>query len=344
MQRIKHEQKNVHPVFDDIEHLYALTSTKNSGGTLIPPLFDVSFQSIFELFRDYGGVDYQIDYVKKSYQKLNLPKYDPKNIIVCFSGGKDSIATAMHYKTIGYNVCLYHVTGLNKTYYDEWKYAKRSADKMNLPLIIEDMSYSGTPHEWIEHPIKNMILTNMAVQWGIRNQVGTKIATGNFRTSSIEDDVFEICAGDTQEFWRAYEKIIQRIIKPFRIYTPNLNYQTAFFALLKHPDLIESAVSCLASNRFRKQRHDWNEEKYNQHLPENRCGSCWKCAVEYIWFTDHGVFEFNEPYYHHCLDILQRTLRNETGRFYSLYTTWRQYFFYNMNKSKYWRLHNGVIL
>lgn len=336
MQSIIDHNTVIHPIFDDIKRLYAVTSTKNTGGTLIPPVFSDCFRDVFSLFSEFGGVTYDVDFTPSKYEKLKLPKYDPKNIIVCFSGGKDSTAAALHYKKLKYNVYLYHVTGLNKTYYDEWKSAEKIAQYLKMPLIIEDVSYSGN-HEWVEHPIKNMVCASMALQYGIRNNIGIKIATGNFTTSSIIDDPFDVCSGDTVEMWRAYETIIRSILPKFKVYISNTNYQTAFNTLSKVPELIPLTISCLSSNRFRGQRRKWNIEKYGHPKIENRCGSCWKCAVEYIWFTDHGVFEYDAEYYKHCLQILQHSAKKEIGYSMDEYRTWNYYFFYDYKKSKYWR-------
>ena len=331
MQKIIHtDYKNVHPIMDEIERFYSLSSVRKDE-SLLPLQLDTSFSELVSLFDIYGGVHYNVEFVDKQYKKLSLPQYDKKNIIVCFSGGKDSTSVALHYKKLGYNVYLYHVTGLNKTYYNEHVCAEAIAKELGLPLQIEDVSYKGV-HEWVEHPIKNMVLANLALSYGIRENISTKIAVGNFYTSSLIDDNFEVCAGDDVEMWHAYEHIISRIIPKFKIYIANRNYQTAYNTFLQHPSLMTKTISCLTPNRFRELFRKRTHNKYNVALWDNRCGCCWKCASEYIWCADHNLQEYNADYYQHCLEVLANTATKETGLKYYPDTVWYRYFFYNKPK------------
>jgi hypothetical protein len=147
--------------------------------------------------------------------------------------------------------------------------------------------------------------------------------------------VFEVCGGDCTEMWQAYERIINTVLPGFKIYRPNRNYQTAFNKLLKYPNLIEHTISCMTPNRFREQFRQRTMTKYNYQLPENRCGCCWKCAVEYIQFTDHNIFALNKDYYVHSLEILCYNVYKDTGRrITDIRELWNMYFFYPISKSK----------
>jgi 7-cyano-7-deazaguanine synthase in queuosine biosynthesis len=335
MQTIIHEKgyKYINSIFNDIEHFYSMTSVKENTRQLVPYTFDSSFTRLSALFSQFGGVDYTFNYIDKKYVKLSKIQ-SGKNIIVCFSGGKDSLTTALHYKETGWKVYLYHVTGVNKTYYDEHKYASKLAEMLELPIIIEDISYKGN-HEWTEHPMKNMVIASMALNYGIKHNITTKIAFGNFNTSSLYNDEFGVCGGDCKEMWQAYESIINTVLTGFKIYRPNRNYQTAFNKLLKYPNLIEHTISCLTPNRFREQFRQRTMAKYGYQLSENRCGCCWKCAVEYIQFTDNNIFSLNPQYYIYCLEILCYTIFKESGRMiHNVNEVWNSYFFYPMSKSK----------
>lgn len=331
MQKIIHtDYKNVHPIMDELERFYMQTSVR-ADNSLLPLQVDNSFLSLIDIFNQYSGTNYNIQLVDKKYERLSLPNYDKKNIIVCFSGGKDSTAIAIHYKKCGYNVYLYHVTGLNKTYYNEHECAEEIAKELDLPLHTEDVSYSGN-HEWIEHPLKNAVLANLALSYGIREDIGVKIAVGNFYTSSLRNDAFDVCAGDDIEMWKAYESIISTIIQGFRVYIANKNYQTAYNTLSQNPALMQKTISCLTPNRFRTLFRNRTQNKYAVELWPNRCGCCWKCAVEYIWCADHNLQEYNSAYYYHCLEVLANTATKETGLKYHPETVWDEYFFYRKPK------------
>ena len=342
MQTIKHtsEYRNLHILMDELELLYSHLSDKNTPldthKGLFPLTFDDSLKAIFQLFNIYSGSTFEpLEFEHKDIKPLQLKEFDPKNIIVCYSGGKDSFSVIRHYQKLGYNVYPYHIRGLNKTYYDEWKVAQQAAEKLGLTLYIDSVGYSGQ-HMWIEHPMKNMIMANMALTWGVQQGITTQIAFGSFRTAMVSDVPFDVCAGDCYDMWELYNKVIQRFIPGFKVHIPNKNFQTAYNALLKEPQYLPYTISCVTPNRFRnlfRERTLRNFPKAD--LKPNRCGCCWKCAAEYIWFCDHNVLEYDQDYYIHCLEVLLNTVEQETGYLvHSIEYVWDLYFFYPLKKSK----------
>lgn len=340
MQSIIDHNTVIHPIFDDIKRLYAVTSTKNTGGTLIPPVFSDCFRDVFSLFSEFGGVTYDVDFTPSKYEKLKLPKYDPKNIIVCFSGGKDSIATVLHYQKLGYNVYGYYLRHINFALSDEFEIAEQCAQKLNIPLFVDEITLSGH-NDWVEHPCKNMIIANGALSYGIRNNVGIKVAFGNYYTSSVVDDNFGFCGSDDIETWRAYEKIIQQIIPKFHIYICLKNLGSALNQICNRPELLDYSVSCIGRANLRSYKRNWVKQKFDVDLPKYRCGQCYKCCVEYIYMADHGLQKYNAEYYKYCIEKLRRNLWFETGRSqFSFREVFYNYFFYDMKKSKYLKENN----
>ena len=332
MQTITHSSKNIHFIFDEFESVYALTSEKHDK--LVTPVFDESFEELFRLFKEYGNVEYSPSLANKRFIPLNTGAKTKDTIIICISGGKDSFATILHYLKQGYKIYLYHLRGINFTYKDEYKTVQNLANRLDLPLTIEDIKLTGK-QDWVEHPMKNMIIANMALQYGIRNNITTNIAFGNFSTSSLNLDPFDVCGGDCKEMWKAYEHIIQKVLPNFTIYTPLENFQDTINALLEKPEYLPYVQSCIGPYRYREYLHNRNEQRYGIQLPDHRCGSCWKCCLEYCVFCDNDIYEYNEAYYKHCLDILRRTLYTETGIKYDLQAVWQHYFFYDKNRSKF---------
>lgn len=319
----------------EIEHIYTITSEKwhkTPNMTLLSPVLNTCMQPLMEMFSQ-NGYHYDITYLDKRIDKVDISKLDPNVMIVCFSGGKDSLAAALHYKARGYKVYLYHVTGLNKHYTTEHKSAKALADELGLPLILEDISYKGQ-HEWVEHPLKNIVLAGMALNYGLTHGLGYKIAVGNFYTLRSWDCVFEVDIGDSVDMWKIYERIIKNAIPRFHMYVPLQNYQTSYKTILKYkPNLLLDVQSCITPNRFRGLFKKRTELKYGIALLPDRCGCCWKCAVEYIWLCDHGYRPLYKKYYSHCLEILRNTLKKEAGVVYNnIEEVWAHYFFYKMPK------------
>lgn len=317
MQKIQHEYKNIHPIFDDIERFYTRVSEKNLSRALIPDTFDSSFTELQRLFNQYTIANYQFNFTRKNYKKLNLSKFNSKNIIVCFSGGKDSIAAVLHYQKLGYNVYLYHMRHINFALSDEWQVVKEFTEYQHLPLYIDEVTLSGH-HDWVEHPMKNMIIANGALHYGIRENIGTKIAFGNYYTSSVFDDNFSFCGGDDIETWRAYETIIRRVIPRFRIYICLKNIRSAFNVVCSDRELLDKSVSCIGRANLRQHKRNWVKTKFGIELPKNRCGQCYKCCIEYIYMADKKLIEFNKEYYDYCLNKLRETMRQETGILYPI--------------------------
>ena len=83
-----------------------------------------------------------VDKVEMAIRRLQA--FEPKEdgYFVAFSGGKDSIASAMRFKQFGYNVYLYHMRNINPTFSDEWECAQKLADMLELPIFIDEVHFN----------------------------------------------------------------------------------------------------------------------------------------------------------------------------------------------------------
>ena len=342
MQTIKHTKgyKNIHWLLDQVEEAYRELSEESvvPVNPLVAARYDSSLKPIFNIFREYSTRDFGTpQFETLDIKPIKLPKFDTKNIIVCYSGGKDSLTAIRHYQRLGYKVYAYHIKGLNKAYTDEYKVAEQAAERFGFELIFDEVGYSGQ-HVWIEHPMKNMIMANMALTYGITHNITSKIAVGSFRTALLSDNAFDVCAGDCIDMWHLYESVVQRFIPKFKVYVPNYNFQTSYKAIEKEPDMLRYSMSCMTPNRFRNLFRQRTEKDYNVELLPNRCGCCWKCAAEYIYFTDKDILPYNQNYYLHCIEVLLHTLEQEVGyRIYSITFVWNTYMLHlSIRKSKAW--------
>ena len=147
VQVIKHMDgyKSIHPIFDELERLYSDLSNVDSKKQLFLQPYDSVFLPILKTFEERTGYKFApMIFEKRTYEPLKLPQMDTKNIIVCYSGGKDSFAVIRHYQKKGYNVYAYHIRGLNKTYYDEWETAEKMAEELGIPLYIDNSTFLGS--------------------------------------------------------------------------------------------------------------------------------------------------------------------------------------------------------
>lgn len=337
MQRVIHKNPNVHPILDDIESFYTeVSSFEPKKKLLVPVEFDNSFKFLADTFLEYSTIpkdNVPYSFVDKHYPALSLPKYDTNKIIICFSGGKDSIALALKCKNAGYDVYLYAVEHINPSYYDEIEFAKKSAEYLDLPIYIDDIRLGGH-NSWMEHPMKNMIIANGALNYGIRNGIGTRIWFGNYTTSLLADNDFTRCAGDCVDMWDRYNTIIQTIIPDFHIETSLETMGETLEIVTSNNELLDLSLSCLCRHSLRDYRWNWVKEKFGLELPKNRCGSCYKCCVEYIYMADHDLIEFNRDYYRYCVNSLYHVYLNETGPTLDINNVWYSYMFYDIHESK----------
>lgn len=339
MQRIVHDKdyKSVHWLFDAIENFYyEVSGEEYDNGSLIPHQYDYSFKSLMEAFIQYGNFHFPDNLLTDKHIKpLELPwrESTKNNVLLCFSGGKDSIAVAKSYIDNGCNVVLFYVTHINSSLSDEVEVAHEAANLLGARLVLADIRKSGYC-SWMEHPMKNMIIANMALQWAIQNKFTTRIAFGNYNTSVLEDNPFDRCAGDCMDMWFAYNDIIRNLIPNFSIEARLENMTETLSIVAPNKELLEVSLSCLCRHSLRPYRHDWVLTKFGVNLPKRRCGSCYKCCVEYIYMVDHDLTDFNADYYKYCINQLRRILHDEEYPVWSIYDVWEYFFAYPIDQSK----------
>ena len=296
-------------------------------------------QSRLMIFRMPEIRDMKLPKLEIAGSKDQTPhRLDNKEVTVLLSGGKDSAAVAYYYKQKGYKVHLYHAAGVNKAYGDEKKAAQRIADYLGCDLYIDKIHLDGT-HRFIEHPMKNYVIANGALHYCLAKGYAPVLATGNFNKSVLDLNEFEVCGGDCIEMWDAYNKIIQSVLPEFKVEVPLETNADTFEILRNDWELFSMAVSCMSPFRFREHWKHRAEQKYGVRLFANRCGCCWKDCLESMWAMDHNEMEYNEKYYLHCVEILERTIFKETGSPAECFQdVWDNYMFYPIEKSKAYEL------
>ena len=332
MQTVKHPQSNIHPIFDEFDKLYAEFSDKVQKKTLVPNVYSDVFLPLIHLFGVYGW-EGSLSTTSKHFITVENVVNADKRVIVCFSSGKDSIATVKHYLEKGYEVYLYHLKKINPPLYDECVQAKELADYFGVPIFIDDISLSGK-HDYVEHPMKNMLIANGALQYGIREGITTNIAFGNYSTSTLQDDNFEFCGGDDIEMWEIYNKIISTVIPGFEMNIVLSNVAETLETVCPDKEVLDMSVSCLGRASMRNYWHDWVNTKFGINIPTHRCGRCYKCCLEYIYMTDHDLQEYSEEYYKYCFNNLKKNFQREDGKKYTDEEVWSHYMFYGIERSK----------
>lgn len=330
MQTVSRVNQNISPVMDEIDHIYAYLSEKPTS-SLFPMVYDSSFEGLINTFNEYTGNTWRVKYTDREYKPIK--PIENNNLILAFSGGKDSIASALKFKRKGYNIHLYHLKHINPSFSDEWKCAERIANILEMPIYFDDISLKGH-HMYMEHPMKNMLIANGALSYGVREGITTNIAFGNYTNSFLSDNPFDRCAGDCINMWYLYEDIIDKIIPDFSIYLNLQSMGETLNLLLDRKDLLNESLSCLCRHSLRDYRRQWVKDKFGIDLFNNRCGSCYKCCVEYIHMADHDRLSFSEEYYKYCLGQLYKVGVAEGEQFKTLKDLWAHFFIYPYTESK----------
>ena len=340
MQTIVHEgmYSYIHPIFLQFELLYRELSNCDDEARRIMMIFDADMRVFEDIFNEYGNCKRELCYANAPMDRrdrIDMP-CKGKNIIIGFSGGKDSTATALYFKRKGFNVYLFHVHGLNKFFPQELESAQEVAKALDLPLIVQNVKLQGKSL-YPDHPLKNIIIANMALQWGIENDIGVRLGMGNYYTATLDDVEFATAGDDAIEMWQAYKKVIRKYIPNVKVETPLMNLSSTLKLFEGERALLETAQSCVMTYRFKAKHRERIESTYGIKLMPNRCGCCWKCAVEYIYFADKDMLPYNQDYYMHCIEVLMNTIWKETGYYpHSIDYVWGVYLFYPMTESKAW--------
>ena len=281
------------------------------------------------------GINKHFNYLFKPNPQIIHTNINDNFILCCISGGKDSLATALYYIEQGKQVLLYTLKGINKGYPEEYKAAVKISEQMNIPLIVDEIKIQGKKF-FMEHPLKNQIIASCALAYCLENNLTPHISFGNYQEDINNRSNWGVNWTDNYNLWQQYNLFISNFIDNAYVYIPFYSEDEALKILMEHFELVPYYQSCLITIRNREQLRRHNQEKYKIKLLENRCGSCRKCCLEYIYFCDQNKFEYNKEYYKHCLEILKKKYEEYLGikqNFKNLEEVYKAYF--PKGKSKY---------
>lgn len=269
----------------------------------------VHYPSNIKLYLDklYGAFNasYKINTIDK-YPKFKVEKTN--KMLVAFSGGKDSVATALKSRALGYEPILYHIMGINRSYaQQELAHAMVLSMDLKMPIVVRQMSMSGKC-DYTENPTKNQFVLAHMVEYGIRNGV-TNYTFGNMKEDTMEFANPDCNLSDCIEMHHALDPFFKESIDGYQFHVL-IEGLTDSYRWIWNTDktVLENVSSCMAPIRYKKNFRKHNEEKYKIELLPDRCGSCKKCAIEYVtWSLFRGGY-INMPYFKHCLEILRKKL------------------------------------
>jgi hypothetical protein len=247
---------------------------------------------------------------------MNMPRFElsdwkGKRAVVGYSGGKDSVAMAIKMQKAGYKVEAFHVQNLNRSCSDEKQASIETCRLLDIPLTIKSVKTNG-PTMRIESPVKNLLVLAMMLDdcgplgvktYALGTQVNRKGGVDDFNTNMDFSDSPDVLFIGSELF---------RQEKGFNLRVGELGKSSidAYYSMkivLGHKkgwELLCAYRSCMTQFRFKDMRRKHNEKKYSLKLLPGRCGSCWKCCLEYLVLDAMGAVKSNKGFKEKCFSFI----------------------------------------
>lgn len=248
-------------------------------------------------------------------QTRALPNPEPicGDILVGFSGGKDSTAAAIKASMLGGNPILFYVQGINKAYPREKDAATELAGKLGFDIVYEKVTVTGSS-AFVENPIKNQYILALMVDYGMLSGV-SNFTQGNLMEDTCSELDISFGYSDGWEMFEATRPYFESLIKQYKYHHLVKNDSDSLSTIINHDiSLLLHTQSCMTPIRYRGKLHKDNQKKYGVSLLPERCGSCYKCCLEWLHLMAWDKADKNDGFARHCVDILVRGLSRTFGR------------------------------
>lgn len=227
-------------------------------------------------------------------------------VLIGYSSGFDSTYQALRFLKEGKKVILFHFNNLNKSYPDEKNKAQEFAKHFGMEIVTVDFEH-GTESYCIDNPIKNQLILAVMIDYGIQNKINN-FALGNNIYEKISECRVQYGISDSIENFNYFRDAIKKYISNINFYDIEIKKNECYqFVAENYFEAFEYVNSCISPHRFKKHLNKVNTEKYGiVPLSENRCMSCYKCAIEYITLSKFGYIPLNEKFKKHCFDVIRK--------------------------------------
>lgn len=281
------------------KRIYIATSSKSESVVENVP---ISLKPYCDMITSKIGNHITYNFVKDDYNLYNLMQKN-KKVMVAFSSGKDCVAVATKLLERGYEVYLYHLRGVNRSYTQEYNHSKAIADYLGCEFISESISVSGKC-DYIENPTRNQFILAMMVDAGIQRGI-YQYAFGNQISDKLDGTNPDIMNSDSVELFFAMEDFYSNYIRGFRVYTLLRHLTDSYCQVAKYDsNLFRLISSCNGPLRFKEHRKKEKEEKFGIKLLPDRCGTCYKCANEAVILNLLGVVDYPDDYIDYCKGVM----------------------------------------
>lgn len=226
-----------------------------------------------------------------------------KKVMVALSGGLDSVYLMHKLIDQGYIVYAVHIAGLNKQSANYETTAAQEAAKQAGAKFIK-INFSAPKQAFPDNPFKNQMILSMMLDLGIKKGI-YRYAVGSDWTTPLKEAVVGFTITDAAEVYKAFwDGVKSRFKQAELVFIQDNEKKYERLIYLSDKKALDNVSSCISPFRFRASLHEKNEKKYKIRLLKNRCGSCYKCAMEYILLCEAKKISKNAAFYEHSWDVL----------------------------------------
>ena len=230
---------------------------------------------------------------------------DNRKTLIALSGGLDSTYLLHKLKDAGDEVIAVHVEGLNKSSaHIEAEHAAKLANLAGVPFIR--VKFHAPAQTFPDNPFKNQLVLAIMLMIGAGRGV-YRYGVGSDWTTTLAASVTGFTVTDSADVYRAFWAGVEKHFPQAElVFIPDRERKGERLEYLfrNHRATLENVSSCIAPQRFRKHLHEENAKKYNVPLMKDRCGSCYKCAMEYLLLAYNGLIPTDGRFEAHCWKTL----------------------------------------
>ena len=228
---------------------------------------------------------------------------DANAAAVGFSGGLDSAYIALRMAADGKEVTLFHVSGLNGQFPDEERKARAFAAASGLRMVECGVRHTGREAH-PDNPFKNQLIMALMADWGAANGIAS-FALGSDWCTHIQECEVGWTLTDSVEVNEAFLAWAEQVMPGYSLtFIPSDVKKAQRLEYVAGKGLLEHVASCISPHRFKRHLAQANAEKYGVELMDGRCGSCFKCCMEWLLLRRIGAAPDNAAFEAHCWDVL----------------------------------------
>lgn len=272
------------------------------------PVIYKGFEELVKIVYDKYNFEYNDNRVMQILTEERHSKGDNNRVLIGFSGGLDSAYSALSLRDKGYDVTLFHAKSLNKSYPKESHHAMQFAENLGFTLVTIDITHKGK-EAYPDNPFKNQLILSYMYDYARQNNI-SNLMLGADRTTNISDSVIGFTVTDSVNVFDAFMSGLHNIDKNVNLMFIDgdiSKFERLRYIINNHKDALDYIYSCIVPHRFNESLHRNNEKKFGIKLLNDRCGSCYKCCMEYILLYELGYYEYNEKMLKHCYEVLYKS-------------------------------------